>query len=47
MSDHSKITAAHLRRRALVYVRQSTTRRLNTIGNRPSASTGLRIEPRT
>ena len=25
MSDHSKITAAHLRRRALVYVRQSTT----------------------
>jgi DNA invertase Pin-like site-specific DNA recombinase len=25
MSDHSKITAVHLRRRALVYVRQSTT----------------------
>lgn len=44
MSDHSKITAAHLRRRALVYVRQSTTAQLEY--NRESTERQYRLAER-
>jgi DNA invertase Pin-like site-specific DNA recombinase len=44
MSDHSKITAAHLRRRALVYVRQSTTAQVEY--NRESTERQYRLAER-
>jgi len=44
MSDHSKITAAHLRRRALVYVRQSTTAQVEY--NRESTERQYRLVER-
>ncbi len=44
MSDHSKITAAHLRRHALVYVRQSTTAQVEY--NRESTERQYRLAER-
>jgi DNA invertase Pin-like site-specific DNA recombinase len=44
MSDHSKITAAHLRRRALVYVRQSTPAQVEY--NRESTERQYRLAER-
>ena len=44
MSDHSKITAAHLRRRSLVYVRQSTTAQVEY--NRESTERQYRLAER-
>ena len=44
MSDHSKITAVHLRRRALVYVRQSTTAQVEY--NRESTERQYRLAER-
>src|ERR1700726_2331354 len=44
MSDNSKVTAAHLRRRALVYVRQSTTSQVEY--NRESTERQYRLAER-
>jgi DNA invertase Pin-like site-specific DNA recombinase len=44
MSDNSKVTAAHLRRRALVYVRQSTTAQVEY--NRESTERQYRLAER-
>jgi hypothetical protein len=44
MSDHSKVTAAHLRRCALVYVRQSTTAQVEY--NRESTERQYRLAER-
>ncbi len=44
MSDNSKVTAAHLRRRALVYVRQSTTAQVQY--NRESTERQYRLAER-
>ena len=41
MADTTKVTAAHLQRVAVVYVRQSTPARSSTIANRPRASMRL------
>jgi DNA invertase Pin-like site-specific DNA recombinase len=44
MSDNSKVTAAHLRRLALVYVRQSTTSQVEY--NRESTERQYRLAER-
>jgi DNA invertase Pin-like site-specific DNA recombinase len=44
MSDNSKVTAAHLRRLALVYVRQSTTAQVEY--NRESTERQYRLTER-